>query len=244
METYKITSRQNPQVKAWVQIKNDKNSDIFLVEGAHLVEMAASAHALLAYISVDDDNPYGVEHYVINQSVAEKLSSFKTTPGIFGICRKHTNKFSDVRAILYLDELRDPGNLGTILRSALAFGFTSVIASPNSVDFYHDKVVASAQGAHFFLDLEVADQQVLVQLKRKGYHLVVTTLEQASHLENIKSYENVIVVIGNEAKGVSQNLLDIADTRLKIAMNQEIDSLNAGVAASIIMHHIYVNKNG
>lgn len=240
MQTIRITSRQNPLIKMWSELKKDRFNETFLVEGTHLVEMAALSKSLIAYISVDDFNPYEVDHYVIHPSIVDKLSSFKNSPGIFGLCQKSRSSKIEMGNILYLDNLRDPGNLGTILRSALAFNFKTIIASPNSVDFYNDKVISGAQGAHFFLDLHVEDYEGIKKLKKEGFKLVVTTLSEAEGLDKLSIKDKIILVIGNEANGVSEPLILMADQKIKITMSPQIESLNAGVAASIIMHHHFL----
>lgn len=240
MQTVRITSRQNPIVKKWVDLRKNNDDTFFIVEGEHLIEMAFNAGVLSTYISIDDANPYNVDHYIIHPSVAEKITLFKTTPGVFGICKKVKSK--DLHDhILFLDDLRDPGNMGTILRSALAFDFLTVISTPKSVDFYNDKVLVSGQGAHFFLSLVKSEISILQTLKSLGYNIIVTTLEDATSLEHVQFTKKTVIVIGNEARGVSREVLAMADQRVKIAMNVQMESLNAGVAASIMMNYHFMN---
>lgn len=240
MQTIRITSRQNPIVKKWVDLRKSNDEDVFIVEGDHLIEMAFNAGALVAYMSVSEENPYKVDHYIIHESVAEKISLFKTSPGLFGLCKKSDAKTMNDN-IIYLDDIRDPGNMGTILRSALAFDFLTVVASFNSVDFYNDKVLASGQGAHFFLSLIKADKCILETLKKLGYQVVVTTLDGATSLDNMNLRKKTVFVIGNEAHGVRKEIIEMADQKIKITMNDKIESLNAGVAASIVMNYHYMN---
>ncbi len=244
MTTYHITSRQNPLVKSWVNLNKDKQGGLFLVEGAHLVEMAANHHALVTYISVDEANPYsGVDHYIIHPSIADKLSTLSHSPGVFGICKKQALNLDFTQPMIFLDDLRDPGNMGTIMRSALAFGFYNVVSSTNSVDVYNEKVVSAGQGAHFLLHLARLDRQFfIVEAKKAGYQIIVTTLEQASEISSLPSEQKVVIVIGNEARGVSEWLIEQADIRIKINMTGKIDSLNAGVAASIMMHQHFISR--
>lgn len=240
MQTIRITSRQNPIVKKWVDLRKSNDEDVFIVEGDHLIEMAFNAGALVAYMSVSEENPYKVDHYIIHESVAEKISLFKTSPGVFGLCKKSDAKTMNDN-IIYLDDIRDPGNMGTILRSALAFDFLTVVASFNSVDFYNDKVLASGQGAHFFLSLIKADKCILETLKKLGYQVVVTMLDGATSLDNMNLRQKTVFVIGNEAHGVRKEIIEMADQKIKITMNDKIESLNAGVAASIVMNYHYMN---
>ena len=245
METNKITSRQNPTLKAWVELRKQKDAETFIVEGTHLVEMAAHNNLLIAYISISEDNPFPqLPHYVIHPSVSEKLSEMKTGPGVFGLCKKKPQVVDYTKPILFLDDLRDPGNVGTMMRSALAFDFINVVASPNSVHFYNEKVLTGGQGAHFVLNINTQNFADLYEVaKAKGYKLVVTTLEEAQPLVNLYQDAKIILVIGNEARGVSPSILALADLKLKIEMSDKIESLNAGIAASIIMHHHYRLKH-
>jgi len=244
MQTINITSRQNPLVKKWVELRKQKDADTFIVEGAHLVEMAAMNKSLIAYISVSDHSPYNdLVHYIIHPTVAEKLSELKTSPGIFGLCQKNSRGLDYTKPIVYLDDLRDPGNLGTIMRSSLAFGFDNVVSSPESVAFFNPKVLSGGQGAHFALNLEVLPFFALYnEVKARGYQIIVTTLDDAQTINAIPKSEKIVLVIGNEARGVDPSILKLADQRLRLKMSAKIESLNAGVAASIIMHHHFIIK--
>ena len=148
-----------------------------------------------------------------------------------------------IEPIIFLDDLRDPGNLGTILRTGLAFDFINVVASPNSVNFYNDKVIMAGQGAHFRLNLVTMEfNQLLQQAKKHGYQIVATSLKKATPLETLTSSEKMVLVIGNEARGVSKEVLDAGDQIIKISMSNAIESLNASIAAAIIMHAHYKKR--
>lgn len=238
MLTINISSRQNPIIKTWLDLKNNKGADTFLIEGQHLVEMA-HAHGLLeTYISVSPTNPYGVPHYQIHPSIAEKLSDLKTSPGIFGIAKKNNHSIDVTKAILFLDDINDPGNLGTILRSALAFDFLTVVASPNTVNFYNQKVIMAGQGAHFALTLMTMDfGQLLRQINPHHYPIIATSLQDATPLDTLPKTKQLVLVIGNEARGVKTEILSQATQKIMIPMTGKIDSLNAAVAASIVMQY-------
>lgn len=243
MQTFNITSRQNPVIKSWLELKKNKTSDFFFVEGEHLVKMAHDNGALFTYISVNDANPYGVDHYVIHPSIVEKITDLKNSPGIFGVCKKHAASLDFTRPVVFLDDLRDPGNLGTILRTGLAFDFINVVASPNSVNFYNDKVIMAGQGAHFRLNLVTMEfNQLVQQAKKHGYQIVATSLKKATPLETLTPSEKMVLVIGNEARGVSNEVLEAADQTIKISMSDAIESLNASIAAAIIMHAYYQKR--
>lgn len=243
MQTFNISSRQNPVIKSWLDLKKSKTSDFFFVEGEHLVKMAHDNGALVTYISVNEANPYGVDHYVIHPSIVDKITDLKNSPGIFGVCKKNSTLIDFTKPIVYLDDLRDPGNLGTILRTGLAFGFINVVASPNSVNFYNDKVIMAGQGAHFRLNLVMMDfTHLFEQAKKHGYQIVATALKKATPLNTLTASEKVVLVIGNEARGVSKEVLDAADQIIKISMSDAIESLNASIATAIIMHAHYQKR--
>ena len=135
-----------------------------------------------------------------------------------------------------LDNIQDPGNIGTLIRSALAFGFKSIVAK-NSVDFYNDKVIRSSQGALFRVGLFNDD---LVEFIRNNddYRYLATDLNTDNYLENIEVFEGKIaLILGNEGMGVSQEVLNEVSERIKIRI-KDVESLNVGVAGSIIMYEI------
>ena len=123
--------------------------------------------------------------------------------------------------------------MGTIIRTALAFGFNAVVASPNSVDFYNEKVIAASKGAIFSMPLFVGE----LEDYSKGKKVVVSALEEnAVELGDVKPVEKMVLVLGNEAHGVNKKILEKADIVTKIAI-KNIDSLNVAVAGAILMHH-------
>ena len=142
--------------------------------------------------------------------------------------------------IVVLDRLQDPGNAGTIIRTAEAAGFRGIISVSGSVDLYSPKVVRSAAGALLRMPVltDVTEEEAIRLVHESGRQLVVTALEDAKGCFSVSDYGACALVIGNEGSGVSSGFLEAADLRLTIPMEGEIESLNAAVAAGILMYRI------
>ena len=139
-----------------------------------------------------------------------------------------------MKKVVYLDKVNDPGNIGTIIRTALAFDYDAVILSEGCCDCYNEKVVSATKGALFSLPILHGD---LAEFKQ-GKKVIVSALsDKAIDLKDLKRPDSFILVVGNEANGVSQEILKQADIIAKISI-QNIDSLNVGVAAGIFMNHL------
>ena len=137
------------------------------------------------------------------------------------------------RKIVYLDNINDPGNLGTILRTAVAFNYDAVILSKSSVDIYNEKVVAASKGALFLVDTYYDD----IDNYLEGRKVIVSALDDATPLSECPKENNFILVLGNESHGVSPEIIKKANKVVKIEMNDSIDSLNVAVAAGILMNY-------
>lgn len=236
--TNAISSIQNNLIKDITKLKLKKyrqESNLFLIEGYHLVEEAYNA-GLLKQIFYVDECPYkDIESYQVTDNVLKKLSVLPSPQGILGVCKRPIKKaLSD--KVLILDNVQDPGNIGTLMRSASSFGFETIIAE-NSVDFFNDKVIRSSQGAVFKLNL--INMEIIEFLQNnQDYSLYVTDLKANVFLEDIDlTSKRIGVILGNEGTGVNQEILNLIDNKIKIKM-QNMESLNVGVAGSIIMYEI------
>lgn len=229
-----ITSRQNPKIKELFEIKKDPGVLVF-IEGQHLIEMAYRAHLvveLFGYRSLFDD----FETTIITKEIAQKLTDKVTTDGFFALVHRPQLEIDTTKPLLGLENINDPGNLGTLMRSALAFDFGGILLSENAVNLYNPKVLSAAQGAHFFLPTKVISFTKLQTYRQLGYELVVTTLQEAKVIEDIPA-KKMLLLLGNEARGVSKHLVGVADHLVKIPMHH-IDSLNVAIAGSILMYEI------
>ena len=174
------------------------------------------------------------------------LTDVKTPQGILAvITKKNANNEIDYTQdiIIALDGIQDPGNLGTILRTVDSANLKQIIISKNSADSYNPKVVRSTMGAIFRVNIIEVDNlaETLKQVQKNKFEVVVTALDTTNNIYDIE-YKNKVIVIGNEANGVSKEVQDIADKKVKIPMLGKTESLNASVAASIIIYE-YVRRN-
>ena len=236
-----ISSAQNSKIKETAKLKNlkySKESNKFLIEGFHLLDMALKSDNLLEVYSTKELNlPDKIENYVVNDIIIEKLSNLKTSQGVVGVCSYFKEKPLTSNSLVYLDNIKDPGNMGTILRTCLAFGYHDVLVSENCVSIYNDKVIMSSQGAIFNLNIVKCDYEKLKNLKQ-NYKIYASTLSDKSvEMDSItKMSDKNIIVFGNESTGISNEIISLADYFYKIDIS-EIDSLNVGVAAGVSLHY-------
>lgn len=236
-----ITSLQNETIKEIMKLKQKKYRDetgLFLIEGFHLVEEARKHKQILKVITTSDE-AFEEETLTVSHRVMEKLAFTKTPQPIMAICQmKKDNVIIDNgKRYLLLDRVQDPGNVGTILRTALALGYDQIIMSKDCVDLYNDKVIRATQGALFMINICIMDLKEAIQiLKEQGVHVYGTCLQNARNIETYLKQEKMAFVMGNEGQGVSQEVLDVCDERLYIPI-QSIESLNVAIASAITMYH-------
>lgn len=239
MNPNRIESLDNKKIKDACRLKDGKDSR-FLVEGHHLVEMALSSGLTETVFSIDEDE-FAVSSYLVSPIVLKKLCSTVTPEGIVAVVKKKEAYDLSCSRVLFLDSINDPGNMGTLLRSALSFGFKDVILSKGCASPYSSKSLLASQGAIFFLNIiELKDDSVdyLVKAKEKGYSSLATELPASLPLKEVpRDLEKLILILGNEARGVSKEILSISDMRMRIEM-EGIDSLNVGVAGGIAMYEL------
>ena len=236
-----IKSKDNEIIKYVKKLQNNafsKEEKRFLLEGNHLVEMGKdNIEYILCLPSFKDKNLYN-KVYVINEMLMNKISQNKSTTEVIGVAKYFEEKEVSSSRVLYLDDVQDPGNVGTILRTALAFGFKDVILSSGCAFKYSFKVIQSSQGSIFKLNVISGDKDYLFSLKNRGYKLVSTSLDSDSVFLSktiFKKEQNYAIILGNEGKGISKDIQVKSDLKIKIEI-QDIDSLNVGVAGGIIMY--------
>lgn len=236
-----ITSVNNSKIKEIKKLKNSKYSKeqkLFLIEGEHLVKEAFKLNLLKLTISLDDVS-YNVPNLIVNKSVLESLSSINSTPNIIGVCKYIDENKPLGGRILILDNIQDPGNLGTIIRSSVAFNFTSVVLSLDTVSKYNNKVIRSTQGMLFNSNVISCDIKSLIKkLKDEDYTIYATDVVGGVNVKDIKKPSKFAIVMGNEGSGVSSDIKDLADCNLYIKMNKDCESLNVAVASSILMYEM------
>lgn len=240
-----ITSLTNAKVKTWMKYHQKKYRDkdqCFLVEGEHLIQEAIEADALkVLLLKKESKNIFAWqgECYYVSEEIMKKLSMNVSQISCIGVCHKKSDVFSnDANRILLLDDVQDPGNLGTLVRSAYSFGFDAIFASKNSVDLYNDKVIRSTQGALFhipYFQMEMKDAISL--LKKNDFSIYATALKNAKPLSSFSTTdEKIAIVLGNEGNGVHSSIIDECDTSIKIEMKR-FESLNVAVAGGICMYY-------
>lgn len=236
------SSIQNEKIKSIKKLREKKYRDIeglFIVEGKNLV-MEAYKNNLLKTLIVLDNSSFNlsIETIRVSENVMKYLSELNTPNEIMGICYK--KKEENISGnILILDNIQDPGNLGTIIRSAVAFSISTIIVSPDTVSIYNSKVLRSTQGLLFDVNIVVRDiSSAIDDLKQNGYKIYGTKVDNGKNLKDIDSTNKYAVIMGNEGSGVNKDILDKCDEYIYIPMNEKCESLNVGVATSIILYEM------
>ena len=232
-----ITSLTNNKVKNWTKLKDKKYRDetnIFLVESEHLVDEALKKGVVLELISLE--NTKYNDAIIVSKEVMKKITNQVTPPNVCAVCEKLKEE-EVLDNTLILDDISDPGNLGTIIRSAVAFGFKNIVLSLNSVDVYNPKVIRSSEGMIFHLNILYTD--IISFIKNHSFLKIYgTSVVNGTKLSNIKFIDKVGIIIGNEGRGMSKELIKYCNDLIYIPMNSLCESLNAGVSASIIMYEV------
>lgn len=227
----------------------------FLIEGEHLIEEVISSRFYSnslekVFIRGDFDNHTLLDSLKnrniiiepVESKLFEKLSDTKSPQGIIGVVNiPEENSITDGNLEIVLDNLNDPGNLGTILRTAYWFNVDKVVLGNNSVDVYNSKVLRGSQGAVFNISLE-KDVNLINYLNKRhieGWNIFLTSLDSYVYLQDISFIKNqkYIFVFGNEANGISEELLNISNyQKIKIRSYSECESLNVGITAGIVLN--------
>lgn len=239
-----ITSFDNDKVKYLKKLSKKKYRDLyneFLVEGRHLVIEAYKHNMLKEIILCDGEvTPFDVPYTVVSYEVMKKISEVETPQKIMGLCKKIEDTTIGSR-ILLLDEIQDPGNMGTIIRSAVAFDIDTIILSKNCVDLYNPKVVRSTQGMLFHIPILIYDfDELLPMLKELKIPIYATRVEYGTDVSTLKEDEKkrFALLMGNEGNGVHPEYLELSDKNLYIPMSNEVESLNVAIATSILLYEL------
>ncbi len=248
-----ITSTSNETIKYFISLNDKKtrmNAKRFIVEGYHLVDEASKTNLLEAIISTDEKELKkinNVKRYLVNDAIINKIATTKNPQNILGIVKMLDHNITNLLPIIkgnktkliMLDDVNDPGNLGTIIRTAAGLGYDGIIMSPNTVDLYNEKVIRSTQGVMFKIPIIKANlQEVIKLLKKEKVFCIGTALTNAKDVKHITQKDKFAICLGNEAKGISKEVLDNMDENVKIAMNNDVESLNVSIAAGIIMYEM------
>lgn len=245
----------NEQAKRFVKLKQKKyrqKERLFLIEGLRLVQAAIDAgqalHALVLSESFYQDEKAmrvagagACSIYLASDKHWKQLSDTVHGQGIIAIAampEENTQSHLWSDRILLLDRVQDPGNLGTILRTAEAFGFEDVLLAKGCADPFDGKSLRASMGGVFTLRLHPWLSDSLAGLKAKGYQCVASALQNSEDLPAAKMSRRVALIIGNEANGVRESWLAESELRVLIPMTGQVESLNAGIAAGILMYAV------
>lgn len=176
----------------------------------------------------------------VSEKVFIKISTTENSQGIIAVYKFFNFKINNLlekQKLLFLDGIQDPGNLGTIIRSAAAFNLGGILIGPGSVDIYNEKVLRSTLGGIFALPIIEIKTEELKLFKKHGFNIVGAKLN-GENLYNFNFNEKVVIAVGNENFGLSQDFMDIAENYITIQISDKMESLNASVAASIILYEL------
>lgn len=238
-----ITSLENKEIKKYLKLKKKKYRDLeklFLVEGEHLIKEAEKSNSLVKVILTEDKElETNKEILYVTHEIMKKLSNLDTPPEMIGVCKINDNNKVEGNIILALDDIQDPGNLGTIIRSAVAFNIKTILLSENTVDLYNPKVLRSTQGLLFYTNIIKCDlEKELKKLKEEQYSIYATNVEEGKEINKMNVAEKLVLVMGNEGNGVSSNIKSLKDENIYIKTNNLVESLNVGVATSILLYEL------
>lgn len=237
-----IESVDNSKIKELRKLRDKKYRDsekLFLVEGEHLVLEAYKSNVLKKIVLCDYDMDLDVEKIEVSSKVMNSLSELPSKVSVIGVCEIKSNELDLDSNILILDGVQDPGNLGTIIRSCVAFDFKNIILSNNSVDLYNTKVLRGSQGMNFHLNIVRCElSNKIKELKANGYTIYGTDVVNGIDVKSVKNDKKYAIIMGNEGNGVSKEVKELVDKNVYIKMNDKCESLNVGVSASIILYEL------
>ena len=237
------SSVNNEKIKNIKKLNTKKYRDetnLYLVEGEHLVKEAYENNVLEELILLENTNlNIDVKISYVTKNVLNFISNLDTPNGILGICKKKENTLKGNKIVI-LEDIQDPGNLGTIIRSSVAFNVDTLVLSNNTVELYNLKVIRATQGMLFKLNIIIENdlENLIKNLKQNNYTIYTTNVKNGNSLKTIEKKDKVAIIMGNEGSGVSDKLNSLADKYLYIDMNKNCESLNVAVATSIILYEL------
>lgn len=246
-----IHSVKNPQIKEWKKLLTKKERDktgTFLIEGFHLVEEALKQEDVIIQLIVNEEtelppawNDGSIPVTFVTEEIIKTLSDTETPQGVIAICRQTRKDITEIsgKTFLLIDAVQDPGNVGTIIRTADAAGIDAVIVGQGSVDIYNPKVLRSAQGSHFHLPIINGDLPFwLNKLAENHIPVYGTSLENGQVYTETAPAESFALIVGNEGNGVNKQLLAQTAKNLYIPIFGKSESLNVAVATGILLYYL------
>lgn len=252
----KITSKDNIVIKEAKKLKEKKyrtEKDSFLIEGFRFIEEAIKSDYKVQKLFIDEDvleKCYefdilnniedNIEIYIVNKLIINLLSDTENSQGAIAIVKNKPQEVSKNDGFyIFVDKVQDPGNLGTIIRSAHASGAKGVILNNGTVDLFNEKTLRSTMGSIFKVPVIIdKDLSLLRELKEKGFKVVGSSLSTNDNFFDIDLRDKIIIVVGNEGRGMSSEIEQLCNKLVKIPMPGNAESLNVAIAASIMMFEV------
>ncbi|SER89712.1 RNA methyltransferase [Psychrobacillus sp. OK032] len=247
----RIESPQNSLVKHWkkllsVRKERDKTGE-FIIEGYHLVEEAIKQKENMLTIMISDTSEIpsnwdvdNLEIVEINDVIKKELAETEHTQGIFAHCKQQTvdeQIQSKWKRLLLIDAVQDPGNIGTMIRTADAAGIDAVVLGKGSADAYNPKTLRSAQGSHFHIPVVKGDlHEWIDKLKNRQVTVFGTAFENSTPFNEVSKSEEFALIVGNEGSGINKELLEKTDQNIIVPLLGQAESLNVAVATGILLY--------
>ncbi|EKO1914376.1 RNA methyltransferase [Clostridium botulinum] len=248
-----ISSKDNQLIKEVRKLREKKyrtQNKSFIVEGFRFFEEALKSNSSINKVFIEEKSlnkleelykKYNInndiETYVVNYSVLKSISNTENPQGIVSVINYFKTEKLDLENGFYIlvDKVQDPGNMGTIIRTAHAAGALGIITTKGTVDVYNEKTLRSTMGSIFYIPIiEDENLETVKSLQRNGFKLLVSSLDTNSNFYDVDMKDNMIIAVGNEGNGISEDLNILSDIKVKIPMPGAAESLNVAVACSIM----------
>lgn len=250
MKVDRIESVKNPKVKQWKKLHTKKEREAtgtYLIEGIHLVEEALKRKEMIKLLIISEEltlpthwNVDGLSISLVTKEVMKAISDTEAPQGVAAICDKENeHPIMNWKKVLLIDNVQDPGNLGTIIRTADAAGMDGMIISEGTVDPYNSKVIRSSQGSIFHIPIVKGSiQNAISTFKNNHVPVYGTSLQNGVPYKEVSPSDKFCLMIGNEGNGVDGALLQETTRNLYIPIYGEAESLNVGIATGILLYHL------
>lgn len=248
-----ISSRQNDQIKLIPKLRQKKFRDetgLFIIEGKKILDEAIKSQAIIEKVFLSD-HLKGSElamRYVeanyqvfwVKKSIFEGLTAMKNPEGVLALVKRCRIDLKRAKRYIILEDVQDPNNVGTIIRTADAAGFDTVIATSKTVDFYNEKVIRGSMGSIFHLNLRTTDDclSLVTSLRNEYVKIIGTALDGIDIFKEVSCVDTFAIILGNESRGMSDVLKKECDILYQIPIFGQAESLNVSVAAGIVMYQL------
>ncbi|MGR6858031.1 TrmH family RNA methyltransferase [Bacillus halotolerans] len=243
-----IESAKNQKVKDWKKLHTKKErtkTNTYLIEGEHLVEEALKSPGAVKEILVKDEADIppnldmGIQCYVLSEDAFSAVTETETPQRIAAVCNMPEEYLAPPKRVLLIDAVQDPGNLGTMIRTADAAGLDAVVLGDGTADAFNGKTLRSAQGSHFHIPVVRRNLQSYVdELKAEDVKVYGTALQNGAPYQDISPSGSFALIVGNEGAGVDAGLLEKTDLNLYVPLYGQSESLNVAIAAAILVYHL------